>query len=250
MLRRYLLMRIQIDASSLVSVFEINWKLIKNASNTHRSWVLEPCGLLSCPIAFLSHLQIAVFLLLAWLRRLVFDRIDMEWYWEKWAIVTASGCFFSLRSQCDPFDISDCFSRAPLEEVWGINWISLNCAHGLLTVFSESMMSAMQMFHLWYWEIIDKCDEIQIGVIIARLRHIWLWSLCGWLWQAFSVPHQSAVFSSTRFLMVRYFKEENASQFSCVTAFVTKLCSMKVTSIDESKNSYVSVMSVLLGPFS
>lgn len=33
----------------------------------------------------------AVLLLLAWLRRLVFDRIDMEWYWEKWAIVTASG---------------------------------------------------------------------------------------------------------------------------------------------------------------
>lgn len=191
----------------------------------------------------------AVFLLLAWLRRLVFDRIDMEWYWEKWAIVTAYGCFFfSPRSRCDPFDISDCFSRAPLQEVWGINWISLNCAHGLLTVFSESMMSAMQMFHLWHWEIIGKRDEIQIGVIIARLRHIWLWSLCGWLWQAFSVSHQSAVFSSTLsvdyfwFILRKKMLLNSVVQLLLLPSFVAWRSPLLM--------SQRTVMSVLLGPFS
>ncbi len=109
---------------------------------------------------------------------------EMGYSHSIWQVLT-------LRSQCNlPFDISDWFSRAPLQEVRGNNWISLNCAHGLLTEFSESM-SAMQMFHLWHWEIMGNRDGIQIGVIIARLHHSWLWRSSGWRWQAFSVPHQN-----------------------------------------------------------
>lgn len=54
-------------------------------------------------------------------------------------------------------------------------------------------------------------------------------------------PHRSAVFSSTLFLMVWYFKKKIVL-YSLVTTFVTKLCSMKVISNDKSKNSYVSVI--------
>lgn len=160
-----------------------------NASNICSSWVLEPHRLLSFLVALPENgcfiASGLVEKVCFWSNRLGVVLGEIDYSHSIWLILT-------LRSQCNlPFDISDWFSRAPLQEVWGNNWIFLKCAHALLTVFSESMMSAMQMFHLWHWEIMGNRDGIQIGVIIARLHHSWLWSPSGWRWQAFSVPHQN-----------------------------------------------------------
>lgn len=150
MMWRNLLTRIQIDPSYLVSVFEINWKLIINTSNIHCSWVLEPCGLLRFPVVSLLPANGSL-IASGLVEKACFDQIDMEWYWGKMGYSHSIWLVFPPRSWCNlPFDISDCFSRAPLQEVRVITWISLNRAHCLLTVFSESMISAMQMFHLWH----------------------------------------------------------------------------------------------------
>ncbi len=130
-----------------------------NASNICSSWVLEPCRLSFLVALPANGCFIASGLVekvcFCWNRHGV-ALGEMGYSHSIWLVL-------SLRSQCNlPLDISDWFSRAPLQEVRGNNCISLNCAHGLLTVFSESVMSAMQMFHLWHWEMMGNSDGIQI----------------------------------------------------------------------------------------